>query len=606
MGLLAALAVTTACGTASPASTPSSSPSPSPIALEPTPWQAEILDLEPDGTRSLDSALTLFAMAFGPVPGVAATTAEAGTVGSASPAVRVIRERREEFTEEQRAAVDRYLTPSADSRTIEIPAGGTSTSFSLPGAVAAIGPVAQDDDPFVRDLKQLGEQARRAAAPYFGDMPNQPDGKPGLSIRTTYAPSEAFVTFFNPMFGPGGFEKCDVIVNSAHADLGLSQIGRPLTLDVVHCFQSWRMGSEQGFDGNVPAWAWEGPAEYIMLEAWPTQEDDALYWATYILLPDVPLFERAYDAYAYYAQARDAGVDLGAAFVAVLTDVDDPERFALAGTTSNQFLDKWASELIRSSRGDWGPDWTFVAPGPYGASPTVPTQAMSVANGSLEAFSQAAYSNHIFALNSAADIVKVDAFGRARVGDGTVDEIVAGSATFCITDKGCGPCPDGSDPTINPTPLAGVSVLAVSGGTDGTNGTVSGHPLEEFCQPTPKPTEDEFCKRWRALLDWGAQNTDIELTQPWAAEIARQSQDMRPFAPYDLIDDVDSYIRVYGAYASVPEPVNVPFVGPDAASIGIAFQAINDYCLAPQTPPPTPPPTPAPTPPAQPVPTPTP
>jgi hypothetical protein len=346
-----------------------------------------------------------------------------------------------------------------------------------------------------------------------------------------------------------------------------------------------------------------------MLEAWPVQEDDALYWATYLLLPDVPLFERAYDAYAYYAQAREAGVDLGSAFVAVLTDVDNPERFALAGTTSNEFLDKWASELIRWARGDWGPDWMFLAPGPAGPTPTAPEQAMSVANGSVEGLSQDAYSNHLFAMDSEADIVIVEAFGRARVGDGTVDEVIAGSAMFCTTDKGCGPCPDGSDPSIQPTPLSAVSILAVSGGTDGTNGTVSGHPLEEFCQPTPEPTEDEFCKRWRALLEWGAQHTGTpyELTQPWAAEIARQSQEMRPYAPNHLIDDVDTYIRVYGAYAALPTHMNVPFVGPDAAYIGIAFTAMNDYCLTPQTPPPTPTPmpTPTPAPPTQPIPTPT-
>jgi hypothetical protein len=468
--------------------------------------------------------------------------------------------------------VDQHLAIPDDGTTIDIPPADAADSPALPGPLAAAGVVAQPYDPFERDLLQLGQQARRAAVPYFGDIP-------ALSVRLIHEPGQSFLTFFNPTFGSGGFEKCDVFVNSAHANLGLSEIGRPLTLDVIHCFQSWRMGDEQGFDGNVPAWAWEGPAEYIMLEAWPTQEDDALYWATYILLPDVPLFERAYDAFGYYAQARDAGVDLGAAFLAVLTDVDDSERFALAGTTSNQFLDKWASELVRS-QGDWGPDWIFVPPGFGGATPPVPMQALSVANGNVEAFSQAAYSNHIFALHSAADIVSVQAMGRARIGNGTVDTIIQGTALFCTNSKGCGPCPDGSDPPIQPTPLSADSILAVSGGTDGTNGTVSGHPLEEFCLQTPKPTEDEFCKRWRALLDWMAQQAgdDFELSQPWAAEIARRSQDMRPYAPDHLVDDVDLYIRVYGTYATAPEPVNVPIVGPDAAGIGIAFMAKNAYC----------------------------
>jgi hypothetical protein len=96
--------------------------------------------------------------------------------------------------------------------------------------------------------------------------------------------------------------------------------------------------------------------------------------------------------------------------------------------------------------------------------------------------------------------------------------------------------------------------------------------------PTPEPTPDEFCKRWRALLDWQVANQASELTQPWAAEIARQSQAMLPYAPASLVDDVNVYIRVYGTYASTPEPMNVPIVGPDAALIGIAFMAKNAHC----------------------------
>ena len=488
--LLAGLVVVivAGCSGASP------SPSPTlPAALAGrTPWQTELTNLEADGTRSLESALTLFAMAFGPIPGVSASTSAAGTVGSASPAVRVVRELRDQLTNEQRAAVDGYLAEPVDAKTIEIPAVSTSRTASLPNALGIID-VAADEaplDPFERDVKQIGVQARAAAARYFGDIPNQADGKPGVSVRISHAPGEPYMSFFNPTFGPGGFEKCDVHVNSATAG-NLSLAGRSITLDMVHCFQSWRSGSEQGFDGNVPAWAWDGPAEYIMLESWPTQEDDVLYWATYLLLPDVSLFERSYDAVGYYAQAFDAGIDLSAAFVAVLTDVDNPERFALAGTTSNAFLDKWSAEHLRTARGEWGPEWEFLGPGLPNYDTKTPMQGMTVANGSLEAFSQEAYSNHLFAVHSTADIVKVEAMGRVRVGDGIVDVIVRDSAVFCTTDKGCGPCPDGSDPPIDPTQLSADFVLAVSGGTEGTNGTISGHPLEEFCKQTPRPSTDE-------------------------------------------------------------------------------------------------------------------
>ena len=53
---------------------------------------------------------------------------------------------------------------------------------------------------------------------------------------------------------------------------------------------------------------------------------------------------------------------------------------------------------------------------------------------------------------------------------------------------------------------------------------------------------------------------------------------MRPYAPDFLLDDVDLYISVYGTYATAPEPVNVPIVGPQAAGIAEAFMAKNAYC----------------------------
>src|SRR5262245_22084850 len=97
-GQVLLLVVLVACTTdpSGPTSTSASSsvasphPQPSPVR---TPWDAEVANLEPDGTRSLDTALRLMAMAFGPIPGVDAATAAPGTVDSASPAVRAIRDR---------------------------------------------------------------------------------------------------------------------------------------------------------------------------------------------------------------------------------------------------------------------------------------------------------------------------------------------------------------------------------------------------------------------------------------------------------------------------------------------------------------------------------
>jgi len=101
--------------------------------------------------------------------------------------------------------------------------------------------------------------------------------------------------------------------------------------------------------------------------------------------------------------------------------------------------------------------------------------------------------------------------------------------------------------------------------------------------PSPTPTPDpkkEFCDRYVALLRWlvSQMDTDNELTRAWAAEIARRTADMRPYAPIELLEHVDLVYRVYNTYATAPDPIQVPIVGPDAANLPLAAAAMDAYC----------------------------
>lgn len=112
--------------------------------------------------------------------------------------------------------------------------------------------------------------------------------------------------------------------------------------------------------------------------------------------------------------------------------------------------------------------------------------------------------------------------------------------------------------------------------------TITWHEPPETPEP-PSPTPDdkkEFCDRYVALLRWLVSHldTDYELTRPWAAEIARRTLDMRPYAPQELLTHVDLVHRVYNTYATAPDPVQVPIVGPDAAQLPVAAAAMDGYC----------------------------
>jgi hypothetical protein len=330
--------------------------------------------------------------------------------------------------------------------------------------------------------------------------------------------------------------------------------------------------------GRVPGWAWEGPAEYILLEQWPVIDADAQAWMVYLTNPEDSLFIRTYDAVGYYAQAFWTGTDLTSAFRAVLTDVDDPERFALAGTTTNAFLDSWASGVARKG---WSRAWDFGSSGlPSPALAPPPMGAIAIGNGTVEAYSQEPYTNAIFALHSEADLLVVETGGRVRVGDGTVDAVVRGSAAFCTTSKGCGPCPDGGAPTIQRERLSPDSILAVSGGTDGTNGTVSGHPLEEFCKRSPSPSpsgKSEFCKRWEAYIDWARDSGD-DIDRVKAAAIVMFFKGMREVAPAAMAPHVEAIITTYERYATAPDEIHVPLAGQTATAMYQGLLAIDTHC----------------------------
>ena len=131
------LVVLAGCSAAAPSPEPTL---PAALAAR-TPWQTELTNLEPDGTRSLESALTLFAMAFGPIPGVQVETADE-PVGSASPAVRAIAAQRDNLTDEQRTAIDGYMTAAEDGSEVGVP---TASSGMTAAPSVGPGPVSHHD-----------------------------------------------------------------------------------------------------------------------------------------------------------------------------------------------------------------------------------------------------------------------------------------------------------------------------------------------------------------------------------------------------------------------------------------------------------------------------
>ena len=105
-------AAAAACGSTAP--TPTPPPADGPIA-----WDRALEATDDDGGFTKDQALTLFATAFGPLPGVDVAQDLTG-IHDQTPAVLAVLRYRDQLTPEQQAAIDRYLAPTPDAVEVRV------------------------------------------------------------------------------------------------------------------------------------------------------------------------------------------------------------------------------------------------------------------------------------------------------------------------------------------------------------------------------------------------------------------------------------------------------------------------------------------------------
>jgi hypothetical protein len=107
-------------------------------------------------------------------------------------------------------------------------------------------------------------------------------------------------------------------------------------------------------------------------------------------------------------------------------------------------------------------------------------------------------------------------------------------------------------------------------------------PTPSPSRPSPEPSDDdEFCRRYRALVAWSQNPTEEELSRAWARYIHAAAVDLQSVAPDEMVEWVDVLIDVYGTYARTQEPFTVPRTGPLAARLGEAIPALHAYCGVP-------------------------
>jgi hypothetical protein len=454
-------------------------PPPSFAAAPEGPWEAELDDVAADGTRSLDSALQLFAMAYGPIPGVDAPP-DAGEVHEGTLARRAVLARYDQLTAEQQAAVDEWLAPDPDAPFVligpEDDRGSTSNALALHDGAGVL--IAADEEENLTPAQQAIQDAttdyRFAIEAKIGAIPGPiklsfPDivnpealaDADGIWVNNVYTGCE--IRWFKNGLADAAL---NILLTAAH--------------EVFHCFQAAAIQPRLTYL-LAPDWYQEGGAEWVSYVIAGAPQDTG-FWTRYVDNPHKPLFARTYDAVGFWADLDATGIDPWPRWKAIWAAYDNEPAWVATGGEADRFLDSWASGWFRDPAR--GADWEMTGPGiPPGRNVL---ESVSVSNGASATVQADPYTNAEYNANSAADVFVITGTGHIRISDRNIDEPQPMGQHFCTKPGGC-TCPDGKPPPFPVTNLAQFFVVAVTGGSSGANANITGISLEDACKEEEEP-----------------------------------------------------------------------------------------------------------------------
>lgn len=461
--LLAAVGLVSAClsacsGTSEPQAPAGSSSPPTADTV----WQRALAAVDANGAYSKDAALTLFAVAFGDMPGVDTPTGHIGKIRSATIALRAVLAHRDELTPAQRARVDEVRS---------VPNGAAGAPIVV-AAVSRIRPVPSVSPEQRNLIEAKARQLRQDIKARLGaDIPGPLTIVFDPSDVLDRATGRQLAGMADAKFSGGKYTGCYLHLYPATFAAGSNAV-TTTAHEMIHCFQAAFYPDEATYHAAAQ-WALEGSAEWASASLVGPDQLESQLWPRYLGQPGEPLFKRTYDAIGFYAQLDQAGHSPWAAFREMWGATGNAAQYAAIGGTSADFLDQWASGLTRKTT--FGAAWDATGPGITDDS--APQTPLRVGDAAPAPVAAKPYTEKVYALAANTDLIDVAITGHARLADGSVDETALGAATFCLRPDHC-TCPDGTAPD-NAEQLAGTgAILALTGGPDGASGTVAGRNLD--------------------------------------------------------------------------------------------------------------------------------
>jgi hypothetical protein len=454
-----------ACSASHPVQAPSASAGPA-QTLNPA-WATVFDQIRPDGTVTPETALTAFALAFGPLPGVTVPAGNGRPIADGTIALRWLVGSWTKIRADQRAAAI-ALVPELANLTTSPAAEVIAPTVLRPVALTT----PRRSDFF---YTQLAQQIATEIAAKVGTPLGIPiQAKVGPTQQTTSGADTGVYTSSGGFSGTPG--KCVITVSPAGDAWDGDDVGAMMAHEVWHCFQGAIGGLARFWSPSTPAWVTEGEAEWVGATMYPNAPIDAMFWPNYLNSPTVSLFVRTYTAIGFYAQLATSGTNVWSILLPVVLAKTNAAAFAAANADKDPFLNAWASGYARDA--GRGSPWDISGPG-VTSDKAAPTP-LSVPDGGSAVVQAGAYSTAIYAISDdSAEVLTVATTGHARVSDGSGhDYAITGDGAFC--HRASCTCPDPAIAAPNALPGPGL-LVGVASGAGGVSGTVEGMSLKDYC-----------------------------------------------------------------------------------------------------------------------------
>jgi hypothetical protein len=259
-----------------------------------------------------------------------------------------------------------------------------------------------------------------------------------------------------------------------------------LAHETFHCIDLQIRGSHP----KPPEWLHEGLPEWVGCvigkEAGaancPQAEDS---WREYLLLPDLELNARTYDAIGFFAHLAETGHDVFKLAPKMLIN----PAIAYKLVVDDTFERSWAASYRRDAA--LGPDWDTTGPGMPKATYTPGKVTIKGATGDGFDLTAKRRANLLVRLRLFSQVIVVRRKAGATPGhlrDINGGELGLDGGAYCTLKSGCG-CP-GEPAASAPPKISQDALLGLTGGNSPPSGAtmrVTGWSVENYCDVTPRP-----------------------------------------------------------------------------------------------------------------------